>query len=110
MENIVIALVILAVFVFVVSLASIYVQEEIAAGHVCGCSIPINLLIPLLSSTGLIVGVFVYYYATEHLRESSSTKEYRTMLKLVQADERRVIEALIASKEALTQAKIAEKT
>jgi uncharacterized membrane protein len=110
MEKLVIALVVLAAFVFVVSLASIHVQEEITSGTACGCSIPVYIIVPLLSSAGLIIGVIVYYYASEHVRDRYEKKDNGKLLKLLSRDEREIIQTLSESKKPITQAKIAEKT
>ena len=107
MENrLLIGIILLAGFITAVSAASMYAQAHILGGTMCGCEFPIELLIPLLSSAGLLVGSMVYYFMSSHKEK----KDLSPLLALVDYNERIIINELAKAGGALTQSKLVEKS
>lgn len=115
-KKIVLVVTIIAAFVFVVSLSSLYVQTEVTAGNACGCAIPIWLFIPLLSSIGLLIGTLVYYLLREKREEaivpkvsekSTDAKDIALgMVKMLPKDEATIIKLLIINDGKMLQAQM----
>jgi len=98
---------ILASFVLIISLISLYVEMSIQSGNVCGCVIPIYLFIPISASLGLLVGSSIYYLilSTKEVRE----RDWSIIAKLLDEEERRVLEEIVEKGE-ITQARIVKNT
>lgn len=95
-------------FIFVVSFTALYVSDAIKNNNACGCVIPIPYMILLLSSLGLFVGsLSVYFLLAKFIREK---KDFKRVLKLslrfLEADEQKIVRALISSTGSLPQAKL----
>ena len=93
---------VLSLFVFVVSIISIYVQEVISTGNVCGCTIPLPLFIPFIASLGLFIGTLMYHLLVP-VKEPINKK---AVLALLNDEERKLIEALIHHKGSTSQANL----
>ena len=106
-RRILIGIILLTGFVLAVSAASMYAQSHILLGTACGCQFPIELLIPLLSSAGVLVGSMVYYFMSSHAR---SKREIAPVLALVDPDQRKVIEALVKGGGSMPQSKLVAAT
>lgn len=99
-------------FIFIVTFSSVYVSDAINAGTVCGCVIPVPVMIVVLSSLGLFVGILTYYVlGIRYMRakEKLST-DIELTLNFLDNDERSIIKALIDNKSSLKQRKIEELT
>ncbi|MBN2102397.1 MAG: hypothetical protein JW716_06010 [Candidatus Aenigmarchaeota archaeon] len=112
-KKIVFVVMIIATFVFVVALSSLYVQTEVSAGNACGCAIPIWLFIPLLSSIGLLIGTLIYYLlrsgkqAETHQKAGFDVKEMASSFtKMLPQDEAAIVRLLIGNKGEMTQARL----
>jgi uncharacterized membrane protein len=99
---------ILTIFVLVVSLAALYVQAQIEAGTVCTCAIPLPVLVPLLSSIGLLVGTFIYYISSPKFEKRGT--DPKPLLKFFDPTEQRIMSAIIESRNEISQAKIVSRT
>ncbi len=97
----------IAGFIMAVSAASLYAQSHILAGTFCGCPLPLEYLIPLLSSAGLLVGSLAVYFMSSHLK---SKKDMTPVLALLDYDERRVIEELVKGKGSALQSRLVSAT
>ena len=60
-RKIVYGILILSMFVFIISVISLYVQVTIESGDACGCLIPLPFFIPFVGSTGLFIGTLIFY-------------------------------------------------
>jgi len=108
MENrALIAIILLTGFILAVSAASMYAQSHLLAGTACGCQFPIELLIPVLSSGGVLVGSMVYYFMSTHNR---ARRELGPVLSLIDADQRRIIETLAKNGGRAAQSKLVSTT
>ena len=110
-KKIVFVVVIIAAFVFIVALSSLYVQIEVSAGNACGCAIPVWLFIPLLSSIGLLIGTLIYYLLrhdkSEIYQKGVDVKELASSLvKMLPQDEATIARLLIENKGEMAQAKL----
>ena len=107
-KKIILAIILITGFIFAVSFSTLYAQTQIVGGTACYCTLPIPLLIPMLSSLGVFVGSIVYYLTFVRMKESERefTKDARTLLQMLQADERKVIEELVKNKGEMTQSKL----
>jgi len=92
-------------FVFIVAFSSLYVSDAIKNNNACGCVIPIPFMILILSSLGIFIGSFSYYFiASKYLKERKErTKDINLTLKFLEKDERLIVENLIKNKEGLKQ-------
>jgi uncharacterized membrane protein len=106
-RRVLIGIILLTGFVLAVSAASMYAQSHILLGTACGCQFPIELLIPLLSSAGVLVGSMVYYFMSS---QAKSKRDITAILSLVDFDQRRVIEALVKSGGSMPQSKLVAAT
>ncbi len=102
-------IILIAGFIMAVSAASMYAQSHIAEGTTCGCDFPLELLIPLLSSTGLLVGTLAYYFMSSQLREREK-KDLMPLLSLLEKDQRAVLEELLGAGGKMTQSRIVSNT
>lgn len=104
-RNILLGIGLLTGFLFVSSFLSIYVSDLINKGDVCGCFIPVPIMILLLSSLGVFVGSFVSYFLIGKIKkEERSYKEFVSKVKkfidkVLDMDERKVMSELIEKKE-----------
>jgi len=106
-KRLLIGIILLMGFVLSVSAASMYAQSHILQGTACGCQFPIELLIPLLSSGGLLVGSLVYYFMSSHVK---SGKDLKLLLGLVDFDERTILLELIKAGGSMPQSRLVDAT
>lgn len=108
MENrLLTGIILLTGFIMAVSAASLYAQSHILSGTACGCSFPIELLIPMLSSAGVLVGSLTYYFMSSHLK---SKKDLSPLMALLDTDQRAVIQALAKAGGSLPQSRLVSET
>ena len=110
MENrFLIGVILIAGFIMAVSAASMYAQSHILEGTVCACEFPVELLIPLLSSTGLLVGTLAYYFMSSQFRDKER-KDFIPLLSLLPGDQRLVLESVIKNGGKIMQSRIVSNT
>ncbi len=105
-RKIVFGILILSVFVFIISVTSLYVQVTIESGDVCGCLIPLPFFIPFVGSTGLFIGTLVYYLFTPRLERRHSKPDRDLLLNLLGENEARVLKTLTDNRGELPQARL----
>ena len=105
-RKIIFGILILSVFVFIISVTSLYVQVTIESGDVCGCLIPLPFFIPFVGSTGLFIGTLVYYLFTPRLDSKPSRQDRNLLLNLLGESEARILKTLTENKGELSQAKL----
>jgi len=113
-KQILIAVMVIALFVFVVSLSSLYAQRVISCGIAQTCTIPIPFLIPITSSIGLFTGTLVYYFMSwKHLKEEDKFKDYEEVIKKIingfLSEEERKVFYLVMEKGKISQAELTKK-
>jgi uncharacterized membrane protein len=99
---------ILTIFVLIVSLAALYVQAQIEAGTVCTCAIPLPVLVPILSSIGLLVGTFIYYISSPKFEKRET--DVKPLLKFLDPVEQKIMSKIIENKNEISQAGIVSST
>ncbi len=106
-KNMLLVIMIIAVFIFIVSLASLYTQREISCGRATTCTIPLPFLIPITASMGLFVGTFVFYFMESKIEKQDVkiSESSDVISRLLSADERKLINILAENNE-LTQSKL----
>lgn len=107
-KKIIISIMLVAGFIFAVSFSTLYAQTHISEGTACSCTLPIPLLIPTFSSLGVFVGSIVYYLTFARIKESEkkSNEDANVLLRMLQNDERGIIEKLVENNGEMTQSKL----
>jgi len=112
LRNILLLLGIFTGFVFIITFSTIYVSDAIKNNNVCGCVIPVPVMILILSSLGVFVGAITSYLFLSRLliirADLSKQKKFSSdiVLRLLDLDERKVVEFLIENKGSAYQSKI----
>ncbi len=101
---------IITIFVLAVSLTALYVQAQIEAGTVCTCAIPIPVLMPILSSIGLLVGTLVYYFFVPSPEGRSGKNDTGMISDMVGGDEGVVLRKVIEEGGNIPQSRIVSST
>jgi len=106
-KNLLIIIMVIAIFIFIVSLASLYTQREISCGRATTCTIPLPFLIPITASMGLLVGTFVFYLMESKIEKKDIriNESSNVISRLLSSEERNLIKILAREKE-LTQARL----
>jgi uncharacterized membrane protein len=99
------ATIIIAAFIFLVSIAVIYVQTHIIQFGFCPYE---PVLVPAFASLGVFIGSLVYYLISIKLEESKEKRFEIThiLLDILQPDEREIIKRLIENKGEILQSKL----
>jgi DNA-binding MarR family transcriptional regulator len=105
-RKVVFGILVLSVFVFIISVTSLYVQVTIESGDVCGCLIPLPFFIPFVGSTGLFIGTLVYYLFTPRFERRYPKPDMDTLLNLLGESETRVLKTLTDNNGELSQARL----
>jgi len=92
-------------FVFIVAFSVYYVSDVINKGIVCGCAVPIPLMLLLLSSLGFFVGSFIYYFLSSRFnkKEKEHSQDINLTLRFLEKEERKIVELLIKAKKEIPQ-------
>jgi len=98
----------MTIFVLIVSLTALYVQAQIEYGTVCSCAIPVPVLIPLLSSIGLLLGTLIYYVYSPRFEKGGIDRN--AVLKFLNHAEQKVMNVILDNRGEITQAKIVSQT
>ncbi len=106
-KNLLIIIMVIAIFIFIVSLASLYTQREISCGRATTCTIPLPFLIPITASMGLLVGTFVFYLMESKIEKKDIriNESSNVISRLLSSEERNLIKILARENE-LTQARL----
>ncbi len=111
-RDILLAITVLAGFIFVVSFSSQYVSNAINQGLACSCIVPIPIMILLLSSLGVFVGTLVYYLlSSRFVRERKEyTEDIMSILRFLDNDEKLIIKELIKARGKINQSELVKNT
>ncbi len=106
-----VVIMIIAGFVLIVSLASLYTERVVSCGLTQTCTIPLPFLIPIIASVSLFVGSLMGYFMVEKLsKKEYNIKEYSDFMETLFNKEEYKILKLIAKNEIISQAKITQTT
>lgn len=107
---------IITLFVFIISFTAFYSKENFSA--VCGCKLPIWVIIISIASFGMFVGSLIYYLLNnENIKEKKDIRksidkllnminlEYREVLKFISKNSGRVYQSQIAKELNLNKVK-----
>ncbi len=110
-RKLLIVVMIMAVFVLIVSLASLYTQRVVSCGEAQTCTIPLPFLIPIIASVSLFVGSLMSYLMIEKLskKDYSFSKASGFIEKLFNKEEYEILK-LVAKNNEISQAKIVQST
>jgi uncharacterized membrane protein len=105
-QKIVLGTVIIAGFIFLVSITTLYVQTQIAEHGFC--PIPLSLLVPSFASLGVFIGSLTYYLSFVKFEESKeeSLKIANSIIEILPAYEREIIKMIIQNKGEILQSKL----
>ena len=104
-----ISMMIIAIFVLVVSIASLYTEKMITCGRAQACLIPISFLIPIVGSIGLFIGTLVYYLMSGKIeRKTINLEDCSKIVEKLLSDEERKVLKILASYDKISQARIAK--
>jgi uncharacterized membrane protein len=110
-KTILIIAMVLAAFVLIVSLASLYTERVVSCGIADTCTIPLPFLIPIIASVSLFVGSLTGYFMVERLsKKDVNIKESTELIKKILSKEEFEILKLVAEKQEISQAGIVQKT
>ena len=98
-------------FVFIVTVAILLIKKYWLVQS-CTCSVSIPLIIVALSSLGIFVGVLIYYFLAGRIQKKMHALEHNAhaALRIIDNDERKIIEALIRHNGVLLQSKLDKET
>ena len=110
-KKIIIGSILIAIFVLVVSMSSWYVWNEMYFVDVCSCAVPLPVLIPVLSSIGLLTGTLLYYiFSPNKASPDKKSVDRHSILKLLNGAEREILNTLIEKGGELSQTAIGKET
>ncbi|MFP4116861.1 MAG: helix-turn-helix transcriptional regulator [Candidatus Aenigmatarchaeota archaeon] len=99
-------------FVIAVSFFYYYLHQNYMDPSACACTLPINWILAILTSLGVLVGMATYYYLSGAFKEEKEelSEEARETLKFLGNDERKIVEELIDEDGAMQQSRIVKET
>jgi uncharacterized membrane protein len=105
-RKIILATAIVAGFVFLVSITTLYIQTQIAEKG--DCPIPLPFLVPAFASLGIFIGSLTYYLTFIKMEENKEKRSeiISTLLEILQSDEKEVIKMFLENKGEVLQSKI----
>jgi len=110
-KTLLIVIMIVAGFVLIVSLASLYTQRVVSCGEAQTCTIPLPFLIPIMASVSLLVGSLIGYLMIGRLyrKDESFQKCSGFVEKLFNKEEYEILK-LVEKNNEISQAKIVQTT
>jgi len=109
-KKVIVVIILLSGFIFAVSFGTLYAQTNISQGTACSCALPTPILIPTLSSLGLLIGSVVYYFMFPKVEENKE-KQIQTVFSLVemlQPNEKEIVRKLLENKGELPQSRLSQ--
>ncbi len=103
----IIGIVSIALFIFITAVSSVYLEIQIRSGYICECSMPLWIILPFLSSLGLILGFISYLLLKDG--ENNETLE-KLVFRLVSKDEEKTVLKIILKKKIVKQNELVKLT
>ncbi|MFH1591575.1 MAG: hypothetical protein ABIC95_06640 [archaeon] len=99
-------------FMFIVSFSAYYVYDAINKGTVCGCVLPVPVMMLILASLGVFVGSTIFFLMSRrHMKDNRTAhKAVEKALLFLAPDERQVVHVLAEEKGRMRQAAFESKT
>lgn len=108
------SIVVLTVVAFVITITSIYffVHENFMNQETCSCTIPMTWVLVILTSLGVFVGMFTYYYLMESFEKEKEvlSEEIEKTLDFLDNDKKKIAGKLIENGGNMHQSRIVEET
>jgi len=94
---------IITLFVFAISFSIFYTTENFSS--VCGCRLPLWVILVSISSLGLFVGLITYYILSNHFIKEKKKIEKNIMkfLDLLESEDKEILKNLIEKKGEINQ-------
>lgn len=102
---------IILAYIFVASFLFNFIHNSISDPY-CECSVPLTWTLVFLSTSGVVIGVAIYYYFLGSFQQNKRELkgELRATLKFLPKDERKILEVIVDSGGEKHQSKIVEDT
>lgn len=104
-KTVILGTLMLSVFIFIVSIMALYVQEHVQSGSACNCTFPLPYCIPFVASIGLFIGSGVAYLVLP-----KNQPGIELVKKLVGKEEWVVLKVVLDHNYKTTQAKITQES
>ncbi len=105
--NFVIAISIIMGFLFISTFLVYYVREKYGAEDECRCTLPLSILVILLSSFGVLVGTFTYYFLDRSiLRRKEKPDGIEKTLDFLENEEKQILKKIIENNGQISQNKL----
>lgn len=102
---------VVAGFILIVSLASLYAERVVSCGEAQTCTLPLPYLIPIIASVSLFVGSLISYFMIERIsKKDSNFKKSSEFIKKLFDKEEYLVLKIIAKYDEISQAKIVQET
>ncbi|MDD5086970.1 MAG: MarR family transcriptional regulator [Candidatus Nanoarchaeia archaeon] len=108
MNSSLIVIAIITLFIFIISFTVFYTEENFSA--VCGCKLPIWVIIISITSFGMFMGSLVYYFLNKNiLKEKTDIKNsVNKLLNLMDDDQKKVLNFIIKNSGQVYQSQISK--
>jgi len=102
---------VIAGFVLIVSLASLYTQRVVSCGGAQTCTLPLPFLVPIIASVSLFVGSLIGYFMVEKIsKKNLNFKKSSEFIKRLFDNEEYGVLKIIAKSSEVSQARIVQET
>ena len=100
--------VLLTLFVFIISFTAFYTKENFSS--VCGCKLPIWVIIISIASFGMFTGSLIYYFLNKNILKDKLNvqKSIYSVLNFLEGDQKKILEFLINNSGKAYQSKISK--
>lgn len=106
LRNILLAVAVIMVFIFIVSSAIYFIKEHY--GLSCSCKLSLPIVIAALTSLGVFVGILTYYFLSKSFSKEKKIilGNVEKTLSFLEEEEKDIILALIQSRGAVAQSSL----
>lgn len=88
-----------------------YYMHGLVSAPLCECSIPLTWIAAMMSTSGIIVGIAVYFYMKRTVMpETVSPEQVQQTTRFLPTDQREIIEAIISSDGEISQSDLPGET
>ncbi len=108
---IILAISVITLFVFIISFAVFYAKETFSP--VCGCTLPIWVILISIASFGMFTGSLVYYLLNKNVLDllidvNKTEKPINKLLNFLEGDEKNILEFIINNSGEVNQSRISK--
>jgi uncharacterized membrane protein len=106
LNPILIVIILITLFVFIISFTAFYTKENFSS--MCGCKLPIWVIIISISSFGMFTGSLIYYFLSFNIiKEKQNAKiSINKILNFLEENEKEILKLIIKNKGKITQSSI----